>query len=287
MATIPKPILHLGLYLYTNAVDDIAEAVGLNEDSKTALLLEMASAIRAGELQVRDPKTGGPFLVTSSMDNPSPYVTIQDINTWLSMKGYPYRWTADALSSITSAGVSISTKQNNVFRNMKKLAADELTITFVGDKPESGMGNNMLEISARGETRRVPLAEIGLVDRRSGTLNSQGAILLGMTQKNKLAGKNTNSAKIIRLRKALQTYLGVSSNLFSPYNKSDGWTPIFKLEDKRGAADERAKLEAELRTASWDQKIECGERAATDYHTNDEMDDADLFLKETDPSYQR
>lgn len=54
-----------------------------------------------------------------------------------------------------------------VFRAMEKLTADEVSMTFVGDENESGMGNNMLEISARGVTRRVPLAELDLVDRRN------------------------------------------------------------------------------------------------------------------------
>ena len=92
MTSLPKSIPHLGLYLYTNAVDDIAGAHGLDETAKSALMLEMAAAIRARKLQVRDPVTGAPFHVTPSMDDPSSYVTLQDVNTWLEADGRNYKW---------------------------------------------------------------------------------------------------------------------------------------------------------------------------------------------------
>jgi hypothetical protein len=60
----------------------------------------MAGAIRSGKLQVKDPVTGWPFHVTPTMDNPSPYVKMLDVNIWLSMKGYPYQWTPNGLQVI-------------------------------------------------------------------------------------------------------------------------------------------------------------------------------------------
>ena len=89
---MPKNIPELSLYCYAHVVNDIAEVYGLDENTKFALTLEMAGAIRNGKLQVRDPVKGWPFHVTPSMDNPSPYVTIKDVNIWLSSNGYPYQW---------------------------------------------------------------------------------------------------------------------------------------------------------------------------------------------------
>ncbi|WP_292992091.1 hypothetical protein, partial [Nitrosomonas sp.] len=104
--------------------------------------------------------------------------------------------------TITSI-VHTSTLENQcaVFLAMKDLTADEVSITFVGDKAESGIGaNNLLEISARGETRRVALAAIDLIDLHRRRLNSQGVILLGMAQKKTLPSAGLNRKKISRLR---------------------------------------------------------------------------------------
>ncbi len=116
----------------------------------------------------------------------------------------------------------------------------------------------MLEISARGETRRVALAAIRLVDRRRGTLNSQGAILLGMSQKKKLTNTGSSTKKIARLREVFRSHLGINADPFGRYLKNVGWEPRFKVFDNRGAADERARREAERRTDSYDQFNESG-----------------------------
>lgn len=268
MTSLPKPIPHLGLYPYTFASEDIAKANGLEESSKSALWLEMAGAIAAGKLQTRVEATGGPA------DTPTSFVRVQDVNTWLSANEYPYTWIADGSCAI---------QKNNVFQKMDKLTPEEISITFVGVKSDSGMGNNMLEISARGVKERVPLTALNLVDGRKGALDSQGAILLAMTKKNcRLLAANKNSQKMTRLRQKLQTYFGISSDPFCPFNSSYGWEPKFKIEDKIGAADERAKAEAERKTVSLDQRNESGEKDTTDYEYDEtnENDAAAVWLKE-------
>lgn len=149
------------------------------------------------------------------------------------------------------------TQQNDscdVFRRMPNLTACELTIIFVGDKDENGLGsNNMLEISARGETRRVSLAAIDLVDRRRGTLNSQGAILVGFVKNSNLTYNNTNSAKMVRLRKIFKRYFGIKKDPFYPYQKNVGWKPLFSILDNRGAADKRARQESMTKTYSYEE----------------------------------
>ena len=61
--------------------------------------------------------------------------------------------------------------------------------------------------------------------------------------------------------------------------------PRFKIVDKRGAADERAKREAERRKASYEQLNERGDRFADSSPTDrlPDADDADDWLKDNDP----
>ena len=188
--------------------------------------------------------------------------------------------------------VHTSTLENQcaVFLAMKNLTADEVGITFVGDKAESGIGtNNLLEISARSETKRVALAEIGLIDLHRSSLNDQGVILLGMAQKKILPSTGPNRKKISRLRAVFRNHLGISDDPFYPYRKSVGcgWEPRFKINDNRGAADERARREAERRTMSYEQLMESGEKIGdsnlTHQSFDSENDAADDWLKKNDP----
>lgn len=119
MESTPKPIPKLGLYLYTNAVDDIVEANGLDETFKSKLVLDMARAIRTGKLQVRDSVTGGPFPVTPSMEEPSCYVILQDVNKWLGENGYPYQWTTNTVKVINqSASLPVQKHQPKMRRDL-------------------------------------------------------------------------------------------------------------------------------------------------------------------------
>ena len=133
----------------------------------------------------------------------------------------------DAGNDITSA-----------FRKMSNLTADELTLTFVA--------GDMLQVSARDTTQRVPLAVLNLIDRRRGSLKKQGAILLGMAggQSKKFLNNTATSQAISRLRAVFKTHLYVKADPFHPYRKGAGWEPRFKVSDNRNAADERAKREA-------------------------------------------
>lgn len=173
-----------------------------------------------------------------------------------------------------------------VFRAMEKLTADEVSMTFVGDKNESGMGNNMLEISARGVTRRVPLAELDLVDRRNSHLNRQGVILLGMAQNKKLSRNQANIKKISRLREIFFAHLGISNDPFMAYREGTGWEPLFNIKDLRGAADDRARKEGERKSISLDELTGSGHQFSdTNESNNPDNDSADAWLKKNDPSY--
>ena len=173
----------------------------------------------------------------------------------------------------------------SAFRSMKNLTADEISITFVGDKNEYGIGaNNLLDISARTTTKSVALAEIGLINKHSGHLNDQCAILLGMAQKINLPYSVANGKKISRLRGIFRSHLNCTDDPFDPYRKAVGWNPRFKISDNRGAADLRAKREAERRTSSLEQLQEKGTQFAQDDQTQSfEGDDADEWIKLRDP----
>lgn len=194
----------------------------------------------------------------------------------------------DAETAINIAHTSTSENQCAVFLAMKNLTSDEVSITFVGDKTESGIGaNNLLEITARGDTRLVALATIDLIDLHRRSLNGQGVILLGMAQRMILPSTGSNRKKISRLREVFRGHLGITDDPFDPYRKGAGWVPRFKIYDSRGAADERARREAERRTTSYEQLMESGEKisdSSPSHHSFDsENDDADDWLKNNDP----
>ena len=175
----------------------------------------------------------------------------------------------------------------NAFRSMKNLTADEISITFVGDKIDYWIGaNNFLEISARGITKSVALAAIGLIKLHNGQPNCQCAVLLGMTLKIKLPYSVANGKKISRIRAIFCNHLNCTEDPFDPYRKAVGWIPRFKVSDNCGAAYARAKREVEGRTSSLDQLQESGVQFAQDGQTQSfEGDEVGAkWLKDNDPN---
>lgn len=169
----------------------------------------------------------------------------------------------------------------SIFKAMHGLIANDLSLAFVGDKPESGLGaNNMLEVSARGQKTPVPLASLDLVDRRSGNPNGQCALLLGLAQGLHPKKSEENTQRMKRLRHVFLHHFGIDKDPFDRYMAATGWVPRFKIADRRGSADERAKKEAEERAVSLEQLAEQGIqlRARLD-------DEADVWMKENGHSY--
>ena len=91
-----------------------------------------------------------------------------------------------------------------------------------------------------------------------------------------------------RLRQIFRNHLGISNDPFTPYYKGVGWEPRFEIYDKRGAADERAKREAECRTDSYEGMLESGGKGGDVNQTRQplgsENDAADSWLKDNDPT---
>ncbi|MBK6591255.1 MAG: hypothetical protein IPG23_00225 [Burkholderiales bacterium] len=179
---------------------------------------------------------------------------------------------ADIVSRPT--GGSAPTDECAVFLAMENVTANEVSIVFVGDKSETGLGanNNMLEVSIRGIKKRITLGSLDLIDKRSGRLNSQGAILLGMEAKKRLPNNPANIKKVQRLREALCANLGIKGDPFLPFISGTGWTPLFTLTDNRGAADKRAKDKAESKSLSIEQMSTLGRQFVAPDQPNDFID---------------
>ena len=187
--------------------------------------------------------------------------------------------------SISSEQPQIENKSNgdtlSVFRGMKDLHPNELSLTFVGDKngdlPAAG---NMVVVSARDKRKNVSIAELGLADKRSAKLNKQGEILFAMTTGNIVPSKGgRNNPCVSRLRKELKARLGLNSDPFTLRKSEFGWLPVFTVSDERGRADERARKKAERKTVSLDAYVDRQPSSLHDSGDEDDEYDADSTEK--------
>ena len=270
----------------------VAASLGLRQSDKRRLasadFLEIGMATGDKRIQMLCLQTDGELMLMAGGNTvPLADTIAYDKNSFL-VDVPMIRLLVDSGIPAEGAPATVAENPCAVFLAMENLDASELSIAFVGDRSESGLGaNNLLEITARKQTRRVALAELELVDRRGGSANSQGVVLLGMALKKKLTYTGANAAKMKRLRNVFGVHLGIGGDPFEPYRKGAGWVPRFKIMDKRGAADERAKREAERRTDSYEQLNERGDRFAdtgpADSLLDADTDDADEWLRNNDP----
>lgn len=80
----------LGLYFFTVAIEEVASAYQFTALQQQQFTTEVANAINSGKLISRDPLTGGIF--KNSVNQTSPYISIDDFNDWLKKDGYKLRW---------------------------------------------------------------------------------------------------------------------------------------------------------------------------------------------------
>jgi len=277
----------------TDAVSGfVAASLGLRRSDKrrpaNADLLEIGMATGDKRSQMLCLQKDGDLMLVAGGNKVPLVETIAYDKDAYSVDGSMIRLLVDAGTSADGPLANVAENPCDVFLAMENLDASELAIAFVGDKSETGLGaNNMLEICARKETRRVALAFLELVDRRRGSVNSQGVVLLGMANRKNLPHSGANAAKMKRLRDVFREHLGLRADPFEPYRKSAGWVPRFKIADKRGAADERAKREAERRTDSYEQLNERGDRFADFGQSHQSLDEENepgaQWLKNNDP----
>ena len=132
-----------------------------------------------------------------------------------------------------------------VFRQMENLSWQEVSISLVA--------GDLIEVSVRGQVKRVSYFDLGLVDKRigKGVLTLQGIILLNMATLTRSSDKGYKK-NLSRLRKTLQTRFGIDQNPFYPGNYPDRHFPVFELNDSRDKADERARDRAMRRSGTYD-----------------------------------
>jgi hypothetical protein len=120
------------------------------------------------------------------------------------------------------------------FQAMLDLQPEELRLSFVsGDR-----------LKAREETKYAPLGSLGLIDSRNGNPTRGQAILIGFATGKPLPNTPANAKAISRLREFFKAHLGVTVDPFVSRGTVT-WEPRFDIEDKRKAADERARKEAQ------------------------------------------
>ena len=279
-----KTLLTLG-----EASSFVGHKFELHDGAIKTLLNQMINAVGNG-LVVRHPHTDMPYIPIETRFYYE-LVRADDLDEWFESQGVVYRLqnnlnnetlSSEEASIQTSRPVSKSKNLLNeddeilrFFRSMNSLNYEDLCLTFVGEKNDSGMGNSIIEISARGVTKRVTLSGLGLINMNKGTLNKQGAILLGMSE-HQILFKNSSFIKpVSRLREVLRGKLGIKVD--PVYKTTKGWKPRFEIFNKIGASDERAKREAESKTISYDE--------SRLYQNIPDEDVGEAWLKENDTEY--
>ena len=118
----------------------------------------------------------------------------------------------------------------SVFLDMDNLMPQEVKIEFAP--------NNILIISARGTRKRMSYSEFLLQNKKTGELNKQGVLLLGIAHGKSIPKNQSKTVSVIR-SKIFRNLLGIKSD---PFQRD--WTSHFALIDARERADERAKERA-------------------------------------------
>jgi hypothetical protein len=162
-----------------------------------------------------------------------------------------------------------------VFRAMPSLNPAELKIEIAAGYS----GDIVLNISARGTSRRASLDELKLFNKTKAEPNTQYGVLLGLASKRSVP---KSEMKIIsNLRGILKDRLGITANPFMRTDK--GYEAIFCVEDKRDTADRRAKERAERTMLSIDELSDQGRQFAAHQNAFDSEDDeAGKWLAEND-----
>ena len=131
------------------------------------------------------------------------------------------------------------------YQKMENLSWDEVSISLVA--------GDLIEVSARGKTRRVSYERMGLVDKRinKGNPSRQGHTLLGIALQEK-SNDSQYTKHLSRLRVQLRNLFGIDKNPFRPSRSPNLHFPVFELNDYRDKLDQRAKKRAISKTISYE-----------------------------------
>jgi hypothetical protein len=220
--------------LWINPMSDtnIMRAFTTEEHTKA-----ITAAINSGQLQSINRSTRLPI----RRFFPDSIVSFKDLKNYLTQFHIELVYETDSKIDEIELNQKLISKADEPFKKLENLKPNEIKLEFVA-------GNNdslIMQITARDVCRRYALAELGLIDRRTGDMNEQAQILLGyFAQKRKaLISNEVTPQKITRIRNIFKIYLGLKDNPFEMYSSVHGYSPLFEIFDLRGSADERAKKE--------------------------------------------
>ena len=135
-----------------------------------------------------------------------------------------------------------------------------------------------------GKSRTIDLESTRLFDKRFKRPNMAGTALLGLatassiSMKGGASGTGVSSKVMSELRTALKEIARIDSDPFYSYNTADKWKPRFQVQDRRNAADERAKEKAERTSISYRE----GQPLEASIMDDDTNDPAAQFLRKHD-----
>jgi hypothetical protein len=135
-------------------------------------------------------------------------------------------------------------------RQLELLTPSDISLTF--------LSGQIIKVSARDKSVCVTFGEIDLIDRRKRdaskqgqktTVNEQGQVLVALAN-----GKydRPEAWVITRIRKIFKRYFGINSDPFDSYPKGI-LNPLFKIEDRSRAAEDKAKQDARNKQESYDE----------------------------------
>jgi len=167
--------------------------------------------------------------------------------TWFEPEGsweegnhyHDHVWFLDKPQTVTREQVyfesSGSTEGLDVFKTMEQLSARAVTVRLL--RKDEYSQPDRVEISALGVKRTVFCTDLGLIDKRNGTLNRAGSMLLALSKSTPALNIKAPEQAMKELRKIFRDIGITEKDPFHP--KATNWKPRFKLMDAIKQADQR------------------------------------------------
>ncbi len=227
------------------------------------------------------PSSGGVLYPHLSQIDPKEFVN------WATSRGWGLPKELEGLANATDL-LSDEASNPEEFKNVEGLNWEDITLTL--------LSGDHIEISARDLTRKVPLGDLGLINRTTNKPNRLSTLLTAFAKNRRGTLEITSKLKdqAYDLRKALKAFFPITTNPIPAEGRY--WVPRFNLVDKRDAPDKRAKEKAFRRTVSYDDTDLAHQRSSTqdsgsgpdpgydldEYPHDDETDRTAEWLKKND-----
>jgi len=166
------------------------------------------------------------------------------------------------------------------FKEIKNLNWENVTLTL--------LSGGHIEASTPVLTKKVPLADMGLINRTTNKPNTLFTLLTDFAKSRQGTLEINSKPKdhAYGLRKELKAFFPITSNPISAEGRY--WVPRFNLIDKRDAPDKRAKEKALRKTVTFDENNLAHQLSSetvsgsnlSEYPYDDESGEAGAWLKE-------